>query len=303
MVLDIYYKLREMHREEGRAVLMVVVANEGSSPGRKGFKMAVSKLQMFGTIGGGIMEHKLVEFARSLLDKPAFEPFIKNQIHDKSATADQSGMICSGQQTIAFYDIDSDCIGVLVNVLSEKNVTLQFSEKGLHLGEEIKPYLWHYSESLTAPHKAYVIGGGHVGFALCEVLSRLDFEIHLLDHRQNLNTMEANTFAHYKMVVAFEDIDKHIPEGNEIYVIIMSFAYRTDDIIIRRLLGKNYKYLGMMGSHAKIATLFENLVKDGYDQRDLDKVHAPIGIDIKSETTQEIAISVAAQLISIKNRE
>jgi xanthine dehydrogenase accessory factor len=148
----------------------------------------------------------------------------------------------------------------------------------------------------------YIVGGGHVGLALSEVLSRLDFEIHIIDHRENLNTMLLNTFADSRQTVEFEQIDKHIPEGDDIYVVIMSFGYRTDEIIIRRLVHQHFKYIGMMGSKEKIATLYENLIADGFDENQLAKVYAPIGIDIKSETTQEIAISVAAQLISVKNR-
>jgi xanthine dehydrogenase accessory factor len=87
-----------------------------------------------------------------------------------------------------------------------------------------------------------------VGLALSEVLSLLDFEIHILDHRENLNTMEANHFARTKQVVDFEAIDQYIPEGDDRYVIIMSFGYRTDDVIIRRLLGRKFKYIGMLGS-------------------------------------------------------
>ncbi|MBL0013205.1 MAG: XdhC family protein [Flavobacterium sp.] len=102
MVLDFYNKIKSLLQAEKQGVLMVVIANEGSSPGRKGFKMLVTQNQMYGTIGGGIMEHKLVEYARSLLEKLDFKPFIKHQIHDKSAPTNQSGMICSGRQTIAF---------------------------------------------------------------------------------------------------------------------------------------------------------------------------------------------------------
>ena len=150
--------------------------------------------------------------------------------------------------------------------------------------------------------KVYIIGGGHVGLALSEVLSKLDFELHLLDHRENLNTMEANTFVQSKQVVDFDTIDQYIPEGDAVYVVIMSFGYRTDDIIIRRLLGKKVKYIGMLGSAAKIKTLFQNLEADGFDKKEIDKVYAPIGLDIKSETTQEIAVSIAAQLIQTRNQ-
>ena len=302
MILDFYKKVQQILQEEKRLILMVVIANEGSSPGRKGFKMLVSKQQMYGTIGGGIMEHKLVEYAETLLDNPTFEPFIKHQIHDKSATKDQSGMICSGQQTIAFYDINSSYISLTDEILSDEIITIHYSNQGI---KTVRPEnnKWLYTETNGLIQKAYIIGGGHVGLALSEVLSKLDFEIHLLDHRENLNTMTANHFVHFKEVVEFESIENHIPDGDNIYVIIMSFGYRTDDIIIRRLINRNFRFIGMLGSKAKIATLFENLEIDGFDKAQIDKIQAPIGIDIKSETAFEIAISVAAQMIKVKNQQ
>jgi xanthine dehydrogenase accessory factor len=301
MVLDFFKKVQQILQEEKRLILLVVIANEGSSPGRKGFKMIVSRQQMYGTIGGGIMEHKLVEYAEKLLQKPRFEPFIKHQIHDKSAPKDQSGMICSGQQTIAFYDIDLSYFSLTEEILSDEVITLYYSNHGIEI-DAPKNYKWLYSESNSFAQKAYIIGGGHVGLALSEVLSKLNFEIHLLDHRENLNTMTANHFVQSKEVVEFESIENHIPEGDNIYVIIMSFGYRTDDIIIRRLLDKKFKYIGMLGSATKINTLFKNLISDGFDESQIKKVQAPVGINIKSETTYEIAISIAAQLINVKNR-
>ena len=100
----------------------------------------------------------------------------------------------------------------------------------------------------------------------------------------------------------FEEIGNYIPEGANSYVVIMSFGYRTDDIIIRQLINKDFLYIGMLGSKEKIATLFQNMITDGFDKDRIARVYAPIGIDIKSETTQEIAISVAAQLIRVKNQ-
>lgn len=303
MVLDFYNKVLEVLNTNNRLVLMVVIANEGSSPGRKGFKMLVTHNYMFGTIGGGIMEHKLVEFARSLLDKPNFEPFIKHQIHDKSAPKDQSGMICSGKQTIAFYDISNDFSPTVKQILGENNAVISYSNYGIKVNKEIEKTDWIFSESNSLVQKVYIIGGGHVGLALSEVLSRLDFEIHILDDRDNLNTMEANTFVHSQQKVAFEKIQNYIPEGNDVYVVIMSFGYRTDDIIIRNLISKKFKYIGLLGSKEKIATLFQNMIEDGFEKEQIAKVYAPIGIAIRSQTTQEIAISIAAQLIRVKNQD
>ncbi len=300
MTIDFYKKLSETLQTEKRLVLLVVIANEGSSPGRKGFKMLVTKKGMYGTIGGGIMEHKLVEFAETLLDKPQFEPFIKHQIHDKSAPKDQSGMICSGRQTIAFYDIYPDFLPLVNEILTKSNFYITYSNCGINAQCDDSEWLFEESNSLT--EKVYIVGGGHVGLALSEVLSKLDFEIHLLDHRENLNTMEQNHFVKSKQVIDFELIDEYVPEGDTVYVVIMSFGYRTDDIIIRKLINKNFKYIGLLGSKEKIATLFHNMIADGFDKERIAQVYAPIGIAIKSETTQEIAISVAAQLIRVKNQ-
>jgi xanthine dehydrogenase accessory factor len=302
MVSHFYQLMQRQLHEKKRLILMVVIANEGSSPGRKGFKMLVSENEMHGTIGGGIMEHKLVEYAQSLLLKPIFNPFVKHQIHDKAAAKDQSGMICSGRQTIAFFDVNADLLPLVEKMISEKDFTITYSNLGIHEGAAHKNYEWDYTETNGTAQKVYIVGGGHVGLALSETLSKLDFEIHMLDHRENLNTMEANPFVNSKQAIDFEQIGQYIPEGNDIYVVIMSFGYRTDDIIIRRLLDKNFGYIGMLGSKEKIATLFKNLEADGFDKNQISKVHAPIGIDIKSETTAEIAISIAAQLIQIRNQ-
>lgn len=302
MVLDFYTKVKALLQKDKQGVLMVVIANEGSSPGRKGFKMFVTQNQMHGTIGGGIMEHKLVEYARSLFEKSTFAPFIKHQIHDKSAPTDQSGMICSGRQTIAFYAMNSESLALIDLILNSEKAQISYSEKGIQVNEISSSYEWQFTEPISLPNQVYIIGGGHVGLALSEVLSRLDFQIHLLDHRENLNTMQANAFVHSKQTVEFETIEQFIPEGENTYVVIMSFGYRTDDIIIRRLLDKKFRFIGMLGSQEKMKKMYKNLLTDGFTQKQLDQIHAPIGLDIKSETAEEIAISVAAQLIQIKNK-
>src|SRR6478752_7363117 len=132
MVTDFYQTMQQQLQKKKRLILMVVIANEGSSPGRKGFKMLVSENEMHGTIGGGIMEHKLVEYAQNLLLKPTFKPFIKLQIHDKAAPKDQSGMICSGQQTIAFFDTNADLLPLVEKMISEKDSVITYSNQGIH---------------------------------------------------------------------------------------------------------------------------------------------------------------------------
>src|SRR5687767_15873608 len=113
------WKLIQKNLDEHIPVMLLyVLESSGSSPGRQGFFMAVNANgEMEGSIGGGIMEHKFVEMAKDKLgvgvlsresgvgsSEPA-EPLIRKQIHDKSAAKDQSGMICSGEQTIFLYPV------------------------------------------------------------------------------------------------------------------------------------------------------------------------------------------------------
>ncbi|TVR88026.1 MAG: XdhC/CoxI family protein [Saprospirales bacterium] len=311
MVLTFFKEAYKILKDDRRAVLMVVTDHSGSSPGRKGFHMLASKNQMTGTIGGGIMEHKLVELSKSLLDHGRFDPFLKHQKHQSEASSNKSGMICSGEQTIAFFYLDSEDLNWIKEIDGRKELLITYNQSGVNLNEEFardseftageKPGKWKLTVPVNLQSRVYVIGGGHVGLALCEILSTLDFEIHLLDHRPGLNTFVENPFAHFKKIVRYEEIDRHIPEGNHVYVVIISFGYRTDKVIARRLLGKQFRYIGMMGSVRKIEVLWRELLDEGHPQSDLDKIVAPIGLDIKSETTSEIGISIAAQLILYKN--
>ena len=88
-------------------MLLYVLESKGSSPGRQGFSMVVNaKGEMEGSIGGGIMEHKFLEIVKERLKKQGSkEQELKKQIHDKSAANNQSGMICSGEQTIFLYPV------------------------------------------------------------------------------------------------------------------------------------------------------------------------------------------------------
>src|SRR4051794_39568218 len=85
-------------------MLLYVLESAGSSPGRQGFFMAVNAAgEMEGSIGGGIMEHKFTEMAREQLKESDAMLSLRKQVHDKSAARNQSGMICSGEQTILLY--------------------------------------------------------------------------------------------------------------------------------------------------------------------------------------------------------
>jgi xanthine dehydrogenase accessory factor len=293
--------------------LLYVLESKGSSPGRQGFRLFVeSDGTMHGTIGGGIMEQKLVELAKSKLAGGPFLPFVKRQIHSDEVTKDRSGMICSGEQTVAFYYVSEGDKETFRAISSQQDIALVLDETGIStqnstesasrfeykLSSEVK---WRLKEGLSYRNTAYIFGGGHVGLAMSRTMSQLGFRVVVFDNREGLNTLEQNIYADEKHIIPFEKAELHVPEGDNSYVIIMSFGYKTDGVIIRRLLGRKFRYIGLMGSQQKIDTLWQDLRKEGYSDEDLMAVHSPIGVPIHSKTTDEIAISIAAEIIRVKN--
>lgn len=311
MVLNIYEKALALLRAGKCAVLMVVLSSRGSSPGRRGFHMLVSENELLGTVGGGIMEFKLSERARSLMKSGRFRPFIKRQVHDADAGSERSGMICSGEQLIAFYYLDISDLRMIEKIAADPDSLVVFTENGIDIATvndntaedftDAGLNSWKYSHFQKPVSKVFVFGSGHVGLALCEILSKLYFQIHLFDDRPELNTLERNCFADHKKVIKYEDSAEYVEEGNNSYVVIMSFGYRSDSVILRSLYGKRFRYIGMMGAKEKIKILREQFLSEGFDEDYLEKLHAPIGINIKSETSYEIAVSIAAELIAAKN--
>ena len=133
-------------------------------------------------------------------------------------------------------------------------------------------------------------------------MAELNFHIVVLDDRPRLATMAANTYAQEKQVVSYRSIGKHVSEGLQSFVVIMTFGHQADERVLAQLARKKLRYLGLMGSPAKIAQIFANLKKKGISAASLKKVHAPIGLPISSHTPEEIAISIAAEIIQVKNR-
>src|SRR5437867_1240210 len=135
--MEVWQLLYNSLQQSIPAMLLYVLESNGSSPGRQGFSMAVNANgAMAGSIGGGIMEHKFVEMTKERLTNNTVKlPAIKKQVHDKTAAKDQSGMICSGDQTILFYPAkqpDILQIEKIINCLSQNlNGTLALSPTGL----------------------------------------------------------------------------------------------------------------------------------------------------------------------------
>lgn len=318
--------------EKRRPITLLVVAeSSGSSPGRQGFKMAVCGEEMCGSIGGGVMEIRLVELAKGKSKKlngkkkesaqesesASRDPqsSIIKQVHQKNSPS-ASGMICSGRQTVIFYELRKKNLKTVREILSAlKNNEQRFLKitneefrllsspgKKPPKGETQDRDRFVYKEKLGFKQNLFIIGGGHCALALSEQMAKFDFHISLFDDRPALNTIRKNKFAHrITRLKSYEDIAENIPEGDDNYVVVMTLGYVSDKVVMQKLLGKKYKYFGVMGSKAKMKTLLRELEKEGFPKKEIAKIHTPIGLPINSRTPAEIAVSIAAQIIAVKN--
>jgi xanthine dehydrogenase accessory factor len=294
--------------------LLYVVESKGSSPGRQGFFMAIDeKSNTMGSIGGGIMEHKFTELAKNYLATHQRVSLLKKQVHAKNASTHQSGMICSGEQTIFLHTISNQYISTVEQIFNDNAVSLVLSPSGLAVKTSINSsnfnyYYnnqsdWYYEENLSYQHHLHIIGGGHCSLALSKLMRGMNFFISVYEDRENISTFANNIYANALVKVNdYAELTTTIKSEPNTYVIIMTVGYRTDAVAFEALMNKSFSYIKMLGSKNKLATMFQSFQQRGMAAETINCLLQPAGISINSQTPEEIAISIAADIISVKNK-
>lgn len=166
---------------------------------------------------------------------------------------------------------------------------------------------WEKVEILLEPvfsePTVYIFGAGHISQQLVPLIKRVHFKVVVIDDREIFANKELFPDADEIIVTEFEKAFDHLTFDQSSYVVIVTRGHLYDGLILKEAVKTDACYIGMIGSKKKIQTLYKNLAKEGIQQSLLNKVHAPIGIDIGSETPEEIAVSIVAQLIQKKRRK
>ncbi|MFA6038595.1 MAG: XdhC family protein, partial [Legionellales bacterium] len=149
-------------------------------------------------------------------------------------------------------------------------------------------------------HELYIIGGGHCGRALSEFAAKCDFNVTVIDDRKDCATNDLHPYATKLVCTPYAGIEQHIDFSSSPFIVIMTQGHKHDELAMRKILGKPYKYLGVIGSKKKSAIIFDRLLKDGYARDELQRVFMPIGLSIGSQTPYEVAVSILAQLLAVK---
>ena len=315
--IDLWIFIYNKLNKKLKVTLLLVANSSNSSPGKSGFKMAVSEdVETIGSIGGGIMEFDILREIQGILNSNKPVNFIRKLHHKKGDDAESSGLICGGTQTLIVTTLNishRDIIKEIIDNLEEQNNGLliinpkglsyinnkeNFEQIILHYNSEND---WQYEENIGLSNTVYVIGGGHVGLAVSRIMSTLDFYVITFDERDEVITMRNNTFANKKIITKYNKVGNFIKETNRSYIVIVTPNHDGDKTALKSVINKNVKYIGLMGSKKKSKSIFNLLKKEGIAPKLLEKVHTPIGIEIEAETPEEIAVSIAAEIIKIKN--
>jgi xanthine dehydrogenase accessory factor len=189
---------------------------------------------------------------------------------------------------------------VVNTMLSEGNPS-DYREMELTIPDE-EPSSLFFLEAVYPPSKLIIAGAGHIGKTLGHLADMLDFEVTVIDDRPEYANIENIPEASHIIVKDIGEEMKYLRKSNDTYVVIVTRGHKDDASALKPCIGSELAYIGMIGSSNKIAAMRAEFLGKGWATvKQWETVHSPIGLDIKSKTVEEIAISIAAQLVLVRN--
>ncbi len=249
-------------RRHGRAALCQIVRVQGSTPGKVGWKLVVPPAgECRGNLGGGAFEALVIADARQKLAQPSPEPELKRYyLTEEAIRGEATGMVCGGLAE------------VLIEVVMKAPLLV-------------------------------ICGGGPVGQALAHNAALCGFEIRLVEDREEFRRPELFPEG-TQLVAVSRDFEQDFvgPAGRQQFVVVVTRCWETDLAALAAVLRQRpaeLAYLGLMGSARKVERVRAELAAQGLDLSSVD-LRAPIGLPIGGDTPAEIAVSVLAEIISVR---
>ncbi len=258
---ELLYKALEGLEKGHRVAIAVIIEKIGSGPRKPGAKMVIyDDGRYFGTLGGGVFERMVLEHALQAIKKgkPRIERYSFSGDETRHVKTHETGLLCGGTITV-------------------------------------------YIDVLKPVPRAFIVGAGRIGKPLADLLNMLGFKIMIADPNKDLLSKEIFPYAQELIHGTPEYIGKYIEEKvrpSDI-VFIVHGETNVDVPVLKHVLKSKAPFIGVLGSKRKVIEYAKILVREGIPLDDIvNKVRAPIGIDIGAETPEEIAVSVVAQVIS-----
>jgi xanthine dehydrogenase accessory factor len=278
------------------------------------FNLTAEQLAQGGLICGGNVDIFLEPLGEEFLK--IYQDVVK--IRRKGGTAILATVISvndafpEGKDTKVLIRMSGEKVGSLAHgkgieqrILKEgESLLKEKSPRVVSLLPEEKEASWHRMEVLLEPVVAepvvYIFGAGHVSQQLAPLAKMVSFKVTIIDDREIFANRERFPHADEIVVSEFEHCFDRLSLDDSSYIVIVTRGHLYDGYVLEQAVKTRARYIGMIGSKKKIHILFKNLVENGIEPEVLKRVYAPIGIDINSETPEEIAVSIVAQLIKVR---
>jgi len=169
-------------------------------------------------------------------------------------------------------------------------------ESGLICGGTMEVYV----EPVLPDPMLFIFGAGHIGRCVAETARNVGFKIAVIDDRIKYANRERFPMAEALFAGPWEEILLQLPVVESSYLVIATRGHSYDLQCLRYAVGSPARYIGLLGSRRKTKLLLSTLEKDGVDPANFERVYAPIGLEIGSETPEEISVSIVAELIAVK---
>ncbi len=312
----VYDDLAESLSKGESSVLASIIEEKGSSPRGVGAKMLVHPdLSISETIGGGWLEAETIHACRDV-----FASHLSRICHFDLTAKDAAGsdMICGGYGRVLLQYIDPENIQIK-KILEQMKAAYDDGQKGTLLTrwEENSagaldvsvsfhvPSLSGMSPSnslseLISPRKiVYIFGAGHVALALSKIADFVDFHCIVLDNRPEFASAERFPRAEIRQIKSYAALPD-LSVDAESFVVIVTSGHLGDYDVLEQMLRTDAGYIGMIGSHHKRDAIYQKLRAAGFGEDQIARVHSPIGLPIKAETPEEIAVSILAEMIAVR---
>ena len=335
---NIYLQIPSDLNDLSEIVLATVTGAQGSTPRKPGSSALFNRNGLVaGTIGGGVLEGKIQEMASRLIEtrNPVHHVFYL----DTSVPGGED-TLCGGRISVlldpdlarhhhVFREIRTCCEkripGILVTRVVnhgsagtgvEREWTTDMSEylcrePAISGFREISPLeasgeadTQIFLEPVMPLPRLIIAGAGHIGKALSQIGKMIDFEVTVIDDRPEFANSSNLPFADRIIAGPVGKSLGEIEKGSDTYIVIVTRGHRDDGDALKACIGSDVAYIGMIGSKTKVALMKHEFIdKRLATVEQWERIHAPVGIDISSRTVEEIAVSIAAQLIQVRSRK
>ena len=197
-------------------------------------------------------------------------------------------------------DLKKQIESAIKKLISDKNPG-GFAEQGSDIKDETSSSIF-FLQPFFPLDQLVIAGAGHIGRALAHLGGLLGFEVTIIDDRPEFANSMNIPDAEHIIVKTIGEAMVEIENGKNTYVVIVTRGHKDDAAALKPCFGKDLAYIGMIGSRNKIAAMRQDFIDNGWASVvQWDKIHAPVGLQIRSQTVEEIAVSIAAELVLVRN--